>query len=170
MTDPLSSGAPGETGEVSELQHATCVSLAGRGVLLRGPSGSGKSDLAFRLIRGPWAARLVADDQTLIGNLAGELVATAPEALQGLLELRGLGLVKVPFAPHARLSLVINLVARDDVPRMPDPAVFSLCGVDLPQITLHAFDATSPDKVGLAAELIPVRGFPREDGVIGPLV
>jgi serine kinase of HPr protein (carbohydrate metabolism regulator) len=158
-----------DAGEASELHHATCLSLAGRGVLLRGPSGSGKSDLAFRLIRGPWAARLVADDQTLVGNLSGDLVATAPDALQGLIELRGLGLVRVPFATHVRLDLVVDLVARDDVPRMPEPAVFSLCGVERPLIALHAFDATAPDKVGLAAQLIPARGFPLEDGVIGPL-
>jgi serine kinase of HPr protein (carbohydrate metabolism regulator) len=150
-----------------ETIHATALLIGERGVLLRGPSGAGKSDLAFRLMRGRWAARLVADDRSVISNEGGHLVATAPAPLKALLELRGLGLLEVPYAARATLHLMVDLVPRDDVPRMPDPAAFSLCGLTLPRIALHAFDLTTPDKVGLAAQFLPVRGFPGEDGVIG---
>lgn len=150
-----------------EFHHATCLRLGTRGVLLRGPSGSGKSDLAFRLIRGTWAAELVADDQVLIEAEGGALFASAPVALAGLIELRGLGLLQMPYVPRVRLHLVVDLVPRDDVPRMPDPAALRLCGLELPRIALHAFDVSAPDKLGLAARLIPAQGFAGEDGIIG---
>tara|TARA_R110000868_G_scaffold183929_2_gene425297 strand:+ start:105 stop:575 length:471 start_codon:yes stop_codon:yes gene_type:complete len=150
-----------------EFHHATCLRLGAHGVLLRGPSGSGKSDLAFRLIRSTWAAELVADDQVLIEAEDGQLFASAPAALAGLIELRGLGLLQTSYVPRTPLHLVVDLVPRDDVPRMPDPAALRLCGLDLPRIALHAFDASAPDKLGLAAQLIPVRGFAGEDGIIG---
>ncbi len=149
--------------------HATCVRLGTRGVLLRGASGSGKSDLAWRLMQSRWAARLVADDQTEVAIEDGELMACAPRALRGLMELRGLGLLRVSFAPRTALHLVVDLVSRDDVPRLPEPSFAALCGLDLPRIALHAFDLTTPDKVGLAADMIAERGFPDDDGIIGQL-
>lgn len=152
-----------------ERHHATCIQLGARGVLLRGVSGAGKSDLAWRLMQSRWAAQLVADDQTEITNREGRLTACAPHALQGLLELRGLGLLRLPFVPHTALHLVVDLVSRDDVPRLPEPSFAALCGLDLPRIALHAFDLTAPDKVGLAADMIAVRGFPGDDGIIGQI-
>lgn len=152
-----------------ERHHATCVQLGARGVLLRGASGAGKSDLAWRLMQSHWAAQLVADDQTEIFNDDGTLMARAPLALQGLLELRGLGLLRVPFASHTALHLVVDLVSRDDVPRLPEPSFTALCGLDLPRIALHAFDLTAPDKVGLAVDFIVQRGFPGDEGIIGQL-
>lgn len=149
--------------------HGTCVAIGGKGVLLRGPSGAGKSDLAFRLIRGPLAARLVADDQVGLASEAGQVFASAPAALAGLLELRGLGLVAMPALPRAALAIVVDLVPRDDVPRLPGARMAALCGVELPLLALHAFDLTAPDKVGLALEMIPQKGFPGEDGRIGDL-
>lgn len=150
-----------------EFHHATCLRVGAHGVLLRGPSGSGKSDLAFRLIRGIWAAELIADDQVLIEASDGQLFASAPIALAGLIELRGLGLLQMPYLPCAALHLAVDLVPRDDVPRMPDPAALRLCGLELPRIALHAFDASAPDKLGLAAQLISARGFAGDDGIIG---
>lgn len=147
--------------------HGTCVAIAGKGVLLRGPSGAGKSDLAFRLIRENPETRLVADDQVALASEAGRLFASAPEALAGLLELRGLGLVTMPAAARAELAIVIDLVPRDDVPRLPEARFATLCGVDLPLLALHAFDLTAADKIGLALESIPQRGFPGDDGRIG---
>jgi HPr kinase/phosphorylase len=148
--------------------HGACVEIDGKGLLLRGPSGSGKSDLAFRLIRG-FGAHLVADDQVGLTSEAGRLYASAPKALSGLLELRGLGLVTIPPVPRTALSIVIDLVPRDDVPRLPDPKVAALCGVELPLLLLHAFDLTTPDKVRLALDLIPAKGFPGDDGRLGDL-
>ncbi|MDO8423842.1 MAG: HPr kinase/phosphatase C-terminal domain-containing protein [Parvibaculum sp.] len=150
-----------------EFHHATCLRLGAHGVLLRGPSGSGKSDLALRLIRSTWAGELVADDQVLIEAEDGQLFASAPVVLAGLIELRGLGMLQMPYLARTLLHLAVDLVPRDDVPRMPDPAALRLCGLELPRIVLHAFDASAPDKLGLAAKLIPARGFAGEDGIIG---
>ncbi len=78
------------------LVHATAVAIEGEAVLLRGPSGSGKSDLALRLIDG--GAQLVADDQTLLRRAGGRVLASAPPAIAGLLEVRGVGVVRVEAA------------------------------------------------------------------------
>jgi serine kinase of HPr protein (carbohydrate metabolism regulator) len=145
--------------------HGACVAFGLRGVLLRGASGAGKSDLAFRLTG--LGARLVADDQVSLGLEGGRLVAFAPAALSGLLELRGLGLAAMPAAVRAELALVVDLVPRDAVPRLPEPRYATLLGLDLPLLALHAFDLTAAEKVRLALETIGVRGFPGDDGRLG---
>ena len=152
--------------------HGTCIVCGSRAALLRGPSGSGKSDLAFRLIRGDASGetRLVADDQVAL-NLEGEgLVARAPAALAGLIELRGLGLVAMPSAPAAALALIVDLVAREEVPRLPEPRHEEILGIRLPVLALHAFDGTAPAKLRLALETLPDAGFPDEDGRFGPRI
>jgi serine kinase of HPr protein (carbohydrate metabolism regulator) len=150
---------------LSRLVHGACVAFGARGVLLRGPSGSGKSDLAFRLIG--LGAVLVADDQVALAAEDGRLVASAPERLFGLLELRGLGLASMPVAARAGLALVVDLVPRDAVPRLPEPRHATLEGLDLPLLALHAFDLTAAVKVRLALETIAVHGFPGDDGRLG---
>jgi serine kinase of HPr protein (carbohydrate metabolism regulator) len=102
--------------------HATGLVLEGTGLMLRGPSGSGKSLLALMLLdlwedRG-LSARLVADDRLDLGVEAGALVMHAPPAIAGLVELRGRGLVRRPFVPRARVDLVVDLIERHD--RMPE--------------------------------------------------
>lgn len=128
--------------------HGTCVALAGRGVLLRGEPGAGKSDLALRLIED--GALLVADDQTEIRREGPHLLAQVPESLAGLIEVRGLGVVAVPFTPSSALHLVIDLVARDAVPRMPEPRSVQFLGVALPLFRLAPFEASAAAKVRLA--------------------
>lgn len=148
--------------------HGTCVLIGPRAVLLRGPSGSGKSDLAFRLIRGEGpSAMLVADDQVGLDVEEARLVASPPAALAGLLELRGLGLMPLPFAPRAEVVLVVDLVAREAVPRLPEPRFVTIESIDVPLIALHAFDLTAADRVRLAVETIPAKGFPGDDGRLG---
>lgn len=143
------------------LVHGTCVELAGVGVgagigvLLRGPPGSGKSDLALRLIGA--GARLVADDQVEIrragdGLTAAALIAAAPPAIAGLLEVRGLGPVRLAAAGTAPLGLVIDLVGAAAVDRLPPPATAEYQGVALPLYRLAPFEASAPDKVRLAAD------------------
>lgn len=149
------------------LVHSTCVEIDGKGVLLRGSSGSGKSDLAFRLIRSPAQARLVSDDQVVLESEAERLFASAPPVLAGLLELRGLGLVVMPTVARVQVALAIDLVPRDDVPRLPEARTAMLCDVELPLLALHAFDLTVVDKVRLAVDLIPAKGFPGDDGRLG---
>ncbi|MEA1677679.1 HPr kinase/phosphatase C-terminal domain-containing protein [Nitrospirillum sp. BR 11163] len=130
--------------------HATCVSVGGAGVLLRGPSGSGKSDLALRLVDA--GALLVADDQV---DLAADptrtlLTASAPERLAGLVEVRGLGILPVPAVPSALVRLAVDLVGRDAVPRLPEPATVTLAGVILPRVALWPFAASAPAALRLA--------------------
>ncbi len=134
--------------------HGTVVALQGRGVLLRGPPGAGKSDLALRLIdRG---ARLVADDRVELSVRRGRLIAAAPRALAGLIEARGLGVVSVPRRKAAEIVLVVDLVKPERVERMPGsdrgPDRCVLAGLSLPRLRLAPFEATAPIKLRLALE------------------
>lgn len=128
--------------------HGTCVAIGGRGVLIRGGSGAGKSDLALRLIAE--GARLVADDQVLVGRVAGRLVARAPDPIRGLIEVRGIGLVPAPTAASARIALVVDLARTRSVPRLPEPRSTRIDGVDVPVAALAPFEASAPIKVRLA--------------------
>lgn len=128
--------------------HGTSVALGGDGVLLQGPSGSGKSDLALRLIDG--GARLVADDQTEISCLGGELQLSAPATIEGLLEVRGVGILRVPTVAAAPLRLVVELVAAERVERLPEPRLCTFLGVSVPLLALTPFEASAPAKLRLA--------------------
>lgn len=127
------------------LLHASCVAIDGRGVLLEGPSGSGKSDLALRLIDG--GARLVADDQVEIAAREGRLLAGAPGALEGLIEARGQGLFRVEPAGTVPLALAVALAKPPG--RLPAPAVRTLLGIDLPAVTIDPFEASAPARLRL---------------------
>lgn len=128
--------------------HASCVALAGEAVLLRGPSGSGKSDLAFRLIEA--GARLVADDRTILHAANARLVASAPEGIRGLIEIRGLGPVPLLPAPPTPVALLVDLVPHAQVPRLPDPDHEILLGLLLPRLALDPFAASAASVVRLA--------------------
>lgn len=134
----------------SETLHATTVAINGRAVLLAGVSGIGKSDLALRLIdRG---ATLVSDDYTLVERIDGELIATAPETIAGLMEVRGIGLVAMAHV-DAPVALLVDL--SDGVDRMPaEPLVRALAGIDIPVVRLAALEASAPIKVELALKLL----------------
>lgn len=147
--------------------HATTVALGGRGVVLRGPSGSGKSDLALRLLDdGRGDARLVADDYTEVtadpaaadGTTSG-LTGTAPAAIAGLLEVRGVGILRLPaerlHPGPVPLRLVVDLVRAETVERLPpaDAAAELLPGHRLPLVRLDPFAASAPAKVRLALML-----------------
>ncbi|MGF1608990.1 MAG: RNase adapter RapZ [Kiloniellales bacterium] len=148
-----------------ELIHATCVALEGgpglpwpgaQALLLRGPPGAGKSDLALRLIDAGW--RLVADDQCQLRVAGGRLLARAPDALAGKLEVRGLGIVVQPYLAEAPVALLVELVAPEAVERLPESAQVELLGIALPRHRLHAFDPSAPAKLRLAlhAALRPI--------------
>jgi HPr kinase/phosphorylase len=144
--------------DAAELVHGTCVALGRSAVLLRGPSGSGKSDLALRFLflarRGPAALEpptLVADDQVRIQREGGRLLVEAPATLRGKLEVRGLGIVEMKSAAEAELVLVADLVAAGEVERMPDAgAKVSLLGVDVAAIRLAAAEPSAAIKLALA--------------------
>lgn len=137
------------------LVHASCVEIAGAGVLLRGPPGSGKSDLALRLIDG--GARLVADDQVVVTKRAGALLASPPPELAGLLEVRGLDVVALPHLASCRLLLAVDLVRREQVERLPPPQRLALAGVALPLTKLCPHDASAPARLRLAVRLAAER-------------
>lgn len=144
--------------DAAELVHGTCVALGRSAALLRGPSGSGKSDLALRFLflarRGPAALEpptLVADDQVRIRREGARLLIEAPATLRGKLEVRGLGIVEMKSAADAELVLVADLVAAGEVERMPDAdATVSLLGVDIAAIRLAAAEPSAPIKLALA--------------------
>ena len=131
--------------------HATCVAVDGNGVLLRGPPGYGKSDLALRLI--DTGARLVADDQTELRLSADRLEARPPPEIAGLLEVRGVGVVPTDNLPAALVSAVVDLVAGDAVERLPEAECCVYLGVSVPLFRLSAFEASAPAKVRLAVKL-----------------
>ncbi|MEA3061397.1 MAG: hypothetical protein QOJ94_1178 [Sphingomonadales bacterium] len=128
---------------MSETIHATCVAIGGRGVLLAGRSGSGKSDLALRLIdRG---AQLVSDDYTDLDSTSGQLIARAPAAIAGRIEIRGVGLVEVSAAPEAPVCLFADLDSPPE--RLPEPASRRIAGQDVPTIALAALEPSAPLKL-----------------------
>ncbi len=124
----------------------------GSGVLLCGRPASGKSDLALRLIDG--GGVLVADDYTEIETRDGRLFGQAPEAIRGLLEVRGIGVVKRDFAVEAAIGLVIELVpGGESIERLPEPASRRIQGVALPLFRLDPFEASALSKVRLAVQI-----------------
>jgi HPr kinase/phosphorylase len=133
------------------LLHASSVARGAEAVLLLGPPGSGKSDLALRLIQGGWS--LVADDQCVLRAEGETLRAEAPPALRGMLEVRGLGVFAgLPVAgPGAVLRLAVRLVPPEAVPRLPSPAAWSCAGASLPEVALDA-GPSAPAKVALALD------------------
>ncbi len=140
------------------LVHGTTVEIDGKGVLLRGPSGSGKSDLALRLMdRG---AKLVADDQTVLVAEHGHLLASPPDGIAGLMEVRGMGIVRVEYGTGVPLAVVVDLVSPQEVERMPEPSVVTYLDIALPSFCLSPFEASASAKVRLAA-LSPTRDIMR---------
>jgi HPr kinase/phosphorylase len=141
-----------------ELVHGTCVALGRIAALLRGPSGSGKSDLALRFLflarRGPAALEapiLVADDQVYLVRDGSRLLAKPPETIRGKLEVRGVAIVEVKSLAEAELALVVDLVTADQVQRLPEgDASVRLQGVDLPLVRLTPWEASAPIKLAIA--------------------
>ncbi len=122
--------------------HGSCATRDGAAVLVIGPPGSGKSDLVLRLLAHGF--QLVADDQVEIENG----VASAPAALAGLLETRGLGITRLPHVERSRIALVAQLGGLAD--RLPEPETHPVLGV--PVIHLDASAASAPARVALALD------------------
>jgi len=128
--------------------HATTLSLlAGaqwRGVLVMGPSGIGKSDLALRAMQAGCA--LVSDDYSLLWLSGGEVYAGPPETIAGRMEIRGLGIVDVPMRALTRIHLAV-LLQSDPIERMPENEITSILGQAIPTIRLNAFEGSAVAKL-----------------------
>ena len=129
---------------MSQTIHAGCVAIGGRGILIAGPSGSGKSDLALRLIdRG---AQLVSDDYTALRVEAGTLLGRAPPRIAGLIEIRGVGIVRQDVTAEAPICLLVDLAQPPE--RLPDgPGKRLIAGCEVPSLPLAALEASAPIKV-----------------------
>ena len=131
----------------SENLHASCVAVDGRAVLICGPSGSGKSDLALRLLDRGFT--LVSDDRTIVRKQTEKLIASAPETIRGKLEVRGIGIVDMDSVASAPVALVVELTS--DIQRLPDDGRERLIlGAAVPLISVDATTASAPSKVALA--------------------
>src|SRR5262252_6740393 len=120
--------------------HASAVLVGAQALLIRGPSGAGKSQLAFALIDAARTgrlrfARLIGDDRVLIETHHGRLLVRPAPALAGLIEMRGIGIRRLPFEPMGVVSLVVDLAA-SDAARMPEPiaAATEINGIVLPRL------------------------------------
>ncbi len=140
--------------------HGTCVTFSRTAALIRGPSASGKSDLALRFLflsrRGPAAVEaplLVADDQVVLQRRGKGIVVRSPETIRGKIEVRGIGIVQVKHALEADLIALIDLVPPDQVERMPELAREDVLGVALPVFKLTPFENSAPIKLAAAIAL-----------------
>lgn len=143
---------------MAENVHGSAIRLQTGSVLLLGASGSGKSSLMVHFMEN-FGGQLIADDRVRLSVKQGVLYADPPPNLAGKLELRGLGVVTLPYVKSAALSLAVNLVARKDVPRIAEEAFFHHQGCALPQLDLHGFDRATPETILHALTLLPQHGF-----------
>jgi HPr kinase/phosphorylase len=140
------------------LVHGTAIAIEGVAILLRGAPGIGKSDLALRLIdRG---ARLVADDQAELRRAEDHILVSAPTVIAGLIEVRGLGILRVDAVVEAPLVLLVDLVSPAEVERLPEGRWEEVLGLNVPVISLAPFEASASAKLRLACRAFQARRFP----------
>ena len=128
--------------------HGTCVAIGNEAILFRGPSGSGKSDLALRVINS--GGRLISDDQTIISRQEDELFMSSPENLRDKIEVRGVGIVNMPAKNEARLALVLDMMPPEKIDRIPILQFCWYLGLQVPVLGLEPFENSAPLKVQLA--------------------
>jgi HPr kinase/phosphorylase len=131
------------------LIHASCIAIENHAVLIAGPAGAGKSDLALRLIdRG---AQLVADDQTSLRAENGVLIASSPSSIAGLIEVRNVGLLRMPYAASAPVALYVSLEGSEkNMDRLPENQAIEFLGCSIRHLKLPAFAVSTPAKIRAA--------------------
>jgi HPr kinase/phosphorylase len=145
---------------MSQIVHASTISLNGTGVLVRGKSGAGKSDIVLQLLETlghglrnvPIETVLVSDDQTLLVTEGGKLFASAPATIKGLLEVRGQGILNVQSLDHVPVVLVVDLKPIAEIERMPedDDMRTEILGVSLPWIAIDPAKPSAASRVRVA--------------------
>jgi serine kinase of HPr protein (carbohydrate metabolism regulator) len=150
MNHPLNHNGAGSVRRLSaETIHASTVAVDGRAVLIIGPSGSGKSDLALRLLDRGFT--LVSDDQTTVKRDGDRLIATAPPTIAGKLEIRGIGIMDMERVDNVPVALLVELTS--DIQRLPDDSrERPFLGIPLPLITIDAMTPSAASKVALALD------------------
>jgi len=138
----------------SETVHASTVASDGRAVLISGPSGSGKSDLALRLLDRGFT--LVSDDQTIVRREGDKLIASAPPNIAGKLEIRGIGIVDMEAVRDVPVALYVELTS--EIMRLPDDRrERPVLGVNLPLVSIDALTASAASKVALALDRLGLK-------------
>lgn len=144
------------------LVHASAVLLGQKAVLLTGETGSGKSTIALQLIKGH-GATLIGDDRIYLAKHGAAVMARPHDNLLGLTEMRGLGLLRLPYCPQAEVALAIELTSKAHVARLATNAVYQYDGLSIPLLRLDGHDPNTPLKISLALTAL-ADGF-REDAI-----
>jgi serine kinase of HPr protein (carbohydrate metabolism regulator) len=138
----------------TETLHASTVARDGQAVLISGPSGSGKSDLALRMLDRGFT--LVSDDQTIVRKQGERLLASAPPNIAGKLEIRGIGIIELEAQTDLPVALIVELTS--DIQRLPDDSrERPILGVRIPLISIDAMTASAASKVALALDRMGLR-------------
>ena len=137
--------------------HGTSVSIDGDGVLFRGPSGSGKSDLALRMIN--HGAQLVSDDQVCLTRRNDNIFMSSPPTIRNSLEVRGIGIVNTIAQKEVPLILVLNMLPNNVTSRMPIWQLCTFFDIKVPAVEFAPFEISAHLKVKLAINLA------RENGI-----
>ncbi|MEX0329655.1 MAG: HPr kinase/phosphorylase [Ruegeria sp.] len=144
---------PDTAGQDDACVHATCVAVDGKGVLLFGPSGIGKSAVALQMMA--LGAELVSDDQVTLKMQDGQVIAYAPPSIRGLVEARGIGLLRAIPAGPSPVTLVVDL-GQSETKRLPEPANIQVLRQTVPLLRGHGLP-------NLAAGLIQLLKMGRVD-------
>lgn len=132
--------------------HATTIEYKKKGIMILGESSSGKSDLALRLIMQK-NAKLIADDRTEIAIKNGKIIASCPQNIKNMMEIRGIGIINMKAKKNTTISLVVELVkSREEIERLPAKETFMFADACVEKIRLYPFDCSAPDKVVIKTE------------------
>jgi serine kinase of HPr protein (carbohydrate metabolism regulator) len=133
--------------------HASALKTGDHGILIRGVAGSGKSSLVLQVLSAnPERSVLVADDRVILKADCGRLMASAPELLAGLIEIRGQGILRLPYISPAAIDLVVDIRAADECPRMPteEERRVNLAGLLVPRIFVARGSGDGAARIGAA--------------------